>query len=237
MAEMGLGYGSEYQLLRFLGHHRIELNDIIHKNTKLTEEFVWMDFPKDKSEKPRLSLDEEYKNIEFLSNLKDYEKIKENWKNYWPSRGQHWDAIILNTDDEKWGYVMVEAKAHLQEGIEDGTQAENEKSRKQIENAFKATQKRFNIDTKNSWLDKYYQFANRLAFVNFMLENGIECSLLNIYFINGYVKRDLKNTNIILEDKSVSTVSEWRKLIDTEYDYLGINDEAKKYISKIFVEC
>ena len=25
MAEMGLGYGSEFQLLRFLGHHRDEL--------------------------------------------------------------------------------------------------------------------------------------------------------------------------------------------------------------------
>ena len=28
MAEMGLGYGSEFQLLRFLGHHRNELNEI-----------------------------------------------------------------------------------------------------------------------------------------------------------------------------------------------------------------
>ena len=31
MAEMALGYGSEYQLLRFLGHHRIELDKEIKK--------------------------------------------------------------------------------------------------------------------------------------------------------------------------------------------------------------
>ena len=29
MAEMGLGYGSEFQLLRFLGHHRNELDRLI----------------------------------------------------------------------------------------------------------------------------------------------------------------------------------------------------------------
>lgn len=31
MAEMALGYGSEYQLLRFLGHHRNLLNNEISK--------------------------------------------------------------------------------------------------------------------------------------------------------------------------------------------------------------
>jgi hypothetical protein len=31
MAEMCLGYGSEYQLLCFLGHHRLELEDAIRK--------------------------------------------------------------------------------------------------------------------------------------------------------------------------------------------------------------
>ena len=29
MAQIGFGYGSEYQLLRYLGHHRQELEEII----------------------------------------------------------------------------------------------------------------------------------------------------------------------------------------------------------------
>lgn len=33
MAEMGLGYGSEFQLLRFLGHHRDEL---IHESAGMS---------------------------------------------------------------------------------------------------------------------------------------------------------------------------------------------------------
>jgi hypothetical protein len=69
-----------------------------------------------------------------------------------------------------------------------------------------------------------------------MLENGIEASLLNIYFINGYIKRDFI-TKEIIENKSVRTVSEWREKIDEEYTYLGINNNAKKYISEIFVDC
>ena len=37
MAEMALGYGSEYQLFRFLGHHRDELESCILKQTKINE--------------------------------------------------------------------------------------------------------------------------------------------------------------------------------------------------------
>jgi len=40
MAEMGLGYGSEFQLLRFLGHHRDELNNLIHESTECLAQFI-----------------------------------------------------------------------------------------------------------------------------------------------------------------------------------------------------
>ena len=63
MAEMGLGYGSEYQLLRYLGHHRNELNKNINENTRLKGELIWLDFPKNTS---RLSLDTEYVGLDFL---------------------------------------------------------------------------------------------------------------------------------------------------------------------------
>jgi hypothetical protein len=61
-----------------------------------------------------------------------------------------------------------------------------------------------------------------------MLDNGIEGSLLNIYFINGWPDED---------DKNVKSSKEWKDKIDDEYTYLGINDAAKKYISEIFVDC
>ncbi|MDR2447585.1 MAG: hypothetical protein LBD58_09935 [Treponema sp.] len=86
-------------------------------------------------------------------------------------------------------YVLVEARTHFDE-IDSPCQAMDEGSIRTIETAFNVTKERFNIKTRNSWLKHYYQLANRLAFINFMLENGIDASLLNIYFINGYVKRN-----------------------------------------------
>ena len=40
MAEMALGYGSEFQLLRYLGHHRSYLNQKIREVMEMT--FVGM---------------------------------------------------------------------------------------------------------------------------------------------------------------------------------------------------
>jgi hypothetical protein len=233
MAEMGLGYGSEYQLLRFLGHHRDELEACILKNTRINKDLEydiqWLDQPKDHARK---SLDGEYKGIDFLPE-ETQEKISKNWGAYWPQTGAlpNWDAVMYcppiipdSTLKEKW--IIIEAKAHLQELVSSSNASEG--SREKIEKAFEATQKRFNIKTQNSWLENYYQLANRLAFINFMLDNGIQCSLLNIYFLNGWEKNS---------DKNVLEKEVWSKKIDEEYSYLGINNDAKEYISEIFVEC
>jgi len=241
MAEMGLGYGSEYQLMRYLGHHRNELNRIIKENTKLNGELVWLDFPKDRKtdeSKISLSLDGEYKGIDFLTGKIDkikFESLQSNWKNYWSSGGNkpNWDGIILhrNGNNEEW--IIVEAKAHLVE-IESKTESA---SNQNIQNAFKETQKRFEI-SNNNWFGKHYQLANRLAFINFLLDNKINASLLYIYFINGYEKRVLKDRKkITIENKSVKKRGEWEKKIEKEYINLGINDKAKQYISSVFIDC
>jgi hypothetical protein len=236
MGKMGLGYGSEYQLLRFLGHHRQELNNLILKNTNINGNFEynmeWQDFPFSKDNNG--SFDDEYKGIDFLPE-KLQKKLSENWKKYWPQTGNipNWDAILHcspiisnSTLSDQW--ILIEAKGWLKEGIEDGTGAKDKESIKKISSAFEATQKRFNIKTKNDWLKKYYQLANRLAFINFLLDNGIQCSLLYIYFLNAWPKNPDKN---VLEKDS------WKKIIHDEYLYLGISIQAKKHISEIFVEC
>jgi len=120
----------------------------------------------------------------------------------------------------------VEAKAHINE-MESDSGVKDQLNKKQIENAFIATKNRFGIYTENSWLKKYYQLANRLAFINFMLDNEIQCSLLNIYFVNGWPK----------SERNVLDVNIWKKAINDEYSYLGINKNAQKYISEIFIEC
>jgi hypothetical protein len=160
-AEMGLGFGSEFQLLRFLGHHRQELEQNILKQTNLNEgllyQMEWLDFPKDETRK---SLDGEYKGIGFLpTELKS--KVANNWKKFWPKKGQNWDAILYLTPivpnsnlKDKW--IIIEAKAHLKE-LESSCKAENEESVKKIEAALEATKKHFNINAEKDWLKQYYQ--------------------------------------------------------------------------------
>jgi hypothetical protein len=232
-SKMGLGYGSEYQLLRFLGRYRELFLKEIQKNIKFKGKLEILDFPVNKN----LLLDNEFTDIKFLDDKKRNE-LSDKWNKYWPQTGnaQNWDAVFFHADE----YILVEAKAHLEE-LKSDCKANNNESINKIEKAFAATKQRFLIDSNNSWTKKYYQFANRLAFLNFMLDNGIKCSLLNIYFINGYEKkgRDKNNDPIIVEDKSVKTEEEWGAEIKEEYKYLGIsnNDEVLKYISEVYIDC
>ena len=235
MAEMGLGYGSEYQLLRYLGHHRIELNNVINSNTRLSGEIQWLDFPKDTT---RLSLDGEYITIDFLHDKiseEAFAALKSKWKNYWSPSGTqpNWDGVFLHRKDNEEEWIIVEAKAHLGE-IKSSTKASLNPN---IQNAFIETQNRFGIKNEH-WFGEYYQLANRLAFINFLLENNINASLLYIYFINGYEKQQLKKRKTILvESKSVNKQIDWEKAIEQEYIDLGINEKANKYISNIFIDC
>lgn len=237
MAEMGLGYGSEYQLLRYLGHHRNELNEIIKQNTRLKGELIWLDFPKNLK---RLSLDGEYTGVNFLKDKAlegilaplVIDKLLTNWKEYWSTTGTqpNWDGVILHKNENQLELVIVEAKAHLGE-IESETQSA---SNKKIQKAFEETQNYLNI-TNSNWFGKHYQLANRLALVNY-LKNEIKVSLLYIYFLNGYEKRQLAN-NKTIENKSVINIEDWEKAIKQEYSVLGIGEIANQYISNIFIDC
>ena len=235
MGEMRLWNGSEFQLLRFLGRHRTELEREILRNTNINPDLdyqmEWVDFWY--STKDSI-FDVELTGPDFLYNEKliDVDGLSEKWKNYWPQTGtpQSWDAVLNciplfpTKKPEKW--VVVEAKAHLEE-LESSSQAGTE-SRKIIAKAFEETKEHFGIKTENSWFDKYYQLANRLAFINFMLSNNIEVSLLNIYFIDGWPDDTSKN---------VPSREIWEEKIKDEYKYLGLNGNTNKYISEIFIRC
>ena len=76
MAEMAIGYGSEYQLLRYLGHHRRflfqKIKDVIHTQ----EEIEWIDYPVDEK-LCYISFLNGYKKTPRLNvgNVSDWEKI------------------------------------------------------------------------------------------------------------------------------------------------------------------
>lgn len=236
MAEIGLGYGSEFQLMRFLGHHRNDLYELIHKATHTSESIEWLDYP---YENDRLSGDGELKGIECFSRskfkLKNYYEIKAKWKEFWPQRGtaMNWDGIFKMGDT----FYFVEAKAHKDESYQKCS-AEKQESIDKINEAFKKTQDWLGANPSKDWIKTdCYQLANRLAFLCFCnQECKINAKLLYMGFINGFrLKAGEKYIGI---NDEVHTEEEWMGIWKKELDTLGLSfDKTDSYLYFIHPDC
>lgn len=223
MAEMGLGYGSEYQLMRFLGHHREELDMMIQNATGQSGVVKWKDFPYDDE---RLSGDGEWKGIECFNKLDNYSEIEDRWKHFWPQRGtaMNWDGIF--TIGDTW--FFVEAKAHEDEAYQQCS-ASSDKSKAIINNAFNKTITWLGAKPKINWIDtNCYQLANRLAFLYFCHQCGIKSRLVYIGFINGFRRKK----------DEVQSVDAWMNVWRDELCTLGLDiNSMSPYISFIHPDC
>ena len=235
MAEMGLGYGSEFQLMRDLGHHREYLNKLIHDATNTNGVIEWLDFPPDNE---RISGDGEWKGIAcFKDRLgKDkYNEIEATWKGFWPQRGtaMNWDSIFRIGDV----WYFVEAKAHEGESCQECS-ATSEVIKETIRKAFESTQKWLNVKTEKDWIEtNCYQLANRLAFLYFCNKKcNIQAKLVYIGFINGF-RLKVGEKFIGVKDE-VHSEDEWKKVWDRELQTLGLNKEkVAPYIFFIHPDC
>lgn len=210
MATLGLGYGSEFHLLRLLGRHRNTFDSKILSALDYKDNRIeWLDF---KYDSKQFIPDREYIGIEFLENLSNYLDLKNSWTKYWPSsnRAQNWDAIC-KIDDE---WILIEAKARKKEMESDSTATEESKNF--ISKRFDNIKTKYGITTKNDWNLKYYQKANRILFLDYLADNNIKAKMLFVYFVNGYSKGG--------EQLGVTSNSEWKDLIKMQDDYLGISD-------------
>ena len=194
MGKMGIGYGSEFHLLRLLGYHRNKLNSAVEEKTggRVIE---WLDFPVGGEGK----LDREWKGVDFVDSASDG---KSAWVKFWPQTGNvpNWDAVGRLESNSGKEYLLVEAKAHAEElrssclakktkkeagldEIRDALKATKESGFERILDALKATitANGFTADVKD-WLSPYYQYANRLAHLHFLVEHGIPARLVFIYF-------------------------------------------------------
>ncbi len=239
MAEIGLGYGSEWQLLRMLGHHREYFFKELRSQLHLPQdsEIHWLDYGFDEK---KVSGDKEYIKRGFFEKIpeiftpkiiadidKDRFGIKLN---------QNWDGIF-------WvGKVvyLVEAKAHIKELFSD-CQSDNKNSLSVIDGYFKETREFFNISSNNDWKKTYYQMANRVAFLKLLKSHNVEAKLVNIYFIDGYEKKvkdpESDKYYTIPNPHKNPSQEDWEKAITKEEEYLGISKFRNKMIFPVFVNC
>ena len=221
MAEMALGYGSEYQLLRYLGHHRMYLDSQIKKATGSNSPIIWQDYPNDPQ---RDSKDGEWNGIDFLQYREDFGRIKAEWAKFWPTSGraQAWDGIF----EQNGILYLVEAKAHKKEMESECRAVPN--SKEKIKEAFrKATG---NKEQAELWIDSHhYQLANRLAFLHFCNDIvNIKARLCYIMFLNGYMFNEKKN---------VTSIKSFQEAWDDECSALGLTHEQRQKINTVYIDC
>jgi hypothetical protein len=189
MAEMGDGYGSECHLLRYLGRHRGALDRQILDLTG-SDSIQWLDFPFDRS---RTWQDGEWKGLDFLE-VGSPARVA--WQTIWPQRGNppNWDAIGKLTTKGVAQWLLVEAKANAEE-LQSSCKAVEEGGRPLITKTLAATKEHLGVSAERQWLDGYYQYANRVAVLDFLRQCNVPARLLNIYFVGdrGDARRSCPN--------------------------------------------
>lgn len=237
MAQIGYGYGSEWQLLRMLGHHRAYFFQDLKKQIGLSpdSEIHWLDYGFDNS---MISGDKEYKQREFFESIPKIftpEVMAEFEKDdFGEILNQNWDGIFWV---DKTVY-LVEAKAHTEE-IKSDCKATSKSAISKIDWCFEETKHSFNILSTNDWKRNYYQMANRIVFLYLLKKHNIEARLVNIYFVDGYEKKvvpPVSDKLYIIQNKNASK-EDWEKNIKKEEDYLGISNLNDKWIFSVFVDC
>ncbi|GAA0122308.1 MULTISPECIES: hypothetical protein [Clostridium] len=159
-------------------------------------------------------------------NLEDerYKKAKENLREFWPKNGPQWDGLaVVNGINGEKGFLLVEAKAHLDETKSDLKAVSNQSINK-IKKSISRTQEYYGIET-NDWTKNYYQLGNRIAYLYFMNEIlKIPTWLVLINFTDGEYKK--------------TELYEWLKHYNQIYTSMGINLNSKllNNIIQIFIK-
>lgn len=249
MAQIGYGYGSEWQLLRFLGHHRNALNNAISEQTGIKGDFHWLDFGFADRRKI-ISGDKEIKGISFLKELefideKIYNEIDTEYKNSKIgniTNWQSWDAILIVNKD----IYLIEAKAHTAELLSDndngGKSHDNilKYMRKQLGDFFPVSEE---CPVSEEWMKDYYQLANRLAttaLLNKHLNNvGIKVKTMGLYFVNGYDKRVLEENKLYQTINKDASKEDFESAIAKELETLNLKDKdlSNLLTDPVFIDC
>jgi len=98
---------------------------------------------------------------------------------FWPRSGPRWDGLAVFPG----GVVLVEAKAHIAEAISTPCAAGPESARK-IGAALLQVKQALGADDRSDWTRVLYQYANRLAHLWFLREQGVDARLLFVDFIH-----------------------------------------------------
>jgi len=188
MSTIGSGYGSEWHLLRYLGYHRTELDRAVGSAIPGGTVVEWLDsrFESDPAaidRDPPRSLDREIEGFEFLPAAD-----RQRFLSAWPRTGSLpcWDAVARIDVEGEACWLIVEAKSHLGE-LRSTCKARGKEvggGRDRILATFQGVQAELGITVgAEAWMAPYYQFCNRVAFLQLLDRAKIPTRLLFLYFV------------------------------------------------------
>ena len=141
----------------------------------------------------------EYRDGAFLEAL-GLSNLKQQSGGFWPRPGPYWDALAtVIGKGEKPGVILLEAKSHLKElGNPSYACGANGKGLDKIISSLSNVKTALGVERTANWLGCYYQYANRLAHLYWLNEEGIPTWMVFLYFIGDQ------------EQHGPNTVAEWK---------------------------
>jgi hypothetical protein len=228
MSKIQLGYGSEWQMLRMLGRHR---QWFVKQTLSVTNgsALEWEDFDFTGGIGASANHgDAETKGLNFLP---PGHAAREAWQTWWPQSGNvhNWDAVgkLERGGTSEW--LLVEAKGNLEE-LRQSTMAKPKAQGgglEQIEARLAETQKAVGLTAAHVWTAPYYQYANRLALLHFLAQQGVAARLLFVYF-----------TGDATPGRTCpSSAAEWRPALNTMKNHLGLTGQSslEQRVHEMFV--
>ncbi len=220
MGRIGNGYGSEFHLLRWLGRHRDELTRKVQSVVPGLSNVKWKDFGFSSGSK---MLDAELRKLSFLTT----EELQRVGNQFESRLDPNWDAVAEGLFNGKKTYVLVEAKANVEEV--GANSAHGGKSKKIISAALgsAALEITGEGDIGERWMGKYYQLANRLYTQWVLNKSGIPAFQLSLFFCGDENK---KRT-------CPKSKEGWKKELEAEKNELQLNtSKAKDFLARYYRE-
>src|SRR5579859_757450 len=169
---------------------------------------------------------DEYRDLEFLEKL-GLSTHSEKLNSFWPTRGPCWDALAVVEGTNPRGVVLIEAKSHISE-MESKCGAKSSRSLQKIREALALTAQSLGVGMNASWMENYYQTANRYAHLRFLHNVGVPAWLVNVYFMND---QSIKHI-----EPPPRSADEWHESLKQVKKRMGIDKISVPFTADLFID-
>jgi hypothetical protein len=206
VGKLGDGHGSEYYFLRYRAEQSEALDQTLLAAIGRPEGRLEWHYPTGQAGE---------REPEGLAFLRDREDLQPLWREFWPQRGraQTWDGVARLHTGAEVEWVLIEVKANAVEFVSPPCGASKAGGRTAIEKSLGRVKAALGVHYHYPWLGTYYQYANRLAVLHFLMQANVAARLLHVYFMGDRFPDGRE---------CPSTTERWQEMIEARRITLGL---------------